>query len=195
MSRIGNKRIDVPSGVKVELVDSCARISGPKGNLEWSWPGEIAVLYDEAGKVIKVSRPGDAARVRALHGLTRALLANMIEGVSRGFEKQLEVHGVGYNVKLQEGQLLLNLGYSGLAHGGKAAQFVIGVPSDLEVEVVSLTNPGRFVVRGADKQRVGQFAAEIRQLRPSEPYQGKGVRYAGEQVRRKQGKAFASGSA
>ncbi len=193
MSRIGNKPIDVPSGVKVELVDSCVQISGPKGNLEWSWPGEIAVLYDEAAKVIKVSRPGDAARVRALHGLTRALIANMIGGVTRGFEKRLEVHGVGYNVKLQGQQLLLNLGYSGLGHGGKAAQFVIEVPSDLEVEVTALTNPGRFIVRGVDKQHVGQFAAEIRQLRPPEPYQGKGVRYVGEQVRRKQGKAFASG--
>jgi len=192
MSRIGNKPIDVPSGVKVELVDRCARISGPKGNLEWSWPGEIGVLYDEGAKVLKVSRAGDSPRVRGLHGLTRALLANMIEGVGRGFEKRLEVHGVGYNVKLEGGQLLLNLGYSGLAHGGKAAQFVIEVPSDLEVEVVSAANPGRFVVRGADKQGVGQFAAEIRQLRPAEPYQGKGVRYAGEQVRRKQGKAFAS---
>ncbi len=195
MSRIGNKPIDVPSGVKVELVDSCVQISGPKGKLEWLWPGEIAVSYDTAGKVIKVSRPGDAARVRALHGLTRALIANMIEGVTRGFEKRLEVHGVGYNVRLEGQQLLLNLGYSGLGHGGKAAQFVIEVPSDLEVEVAALTNPGRFTVRGVDKQHVGQFAAEIRQLRPPEPYQGKGVRYVGEQVRRKQGKAFASGPA
>jgi len=195
MSRIGNKPIDVPSGVKVELVDSCVQISGPKGKLEWLWPGEIAVSYDASGKVIKVSRSGDAARVRALHGLTRALIANMIEGVTRGFEKRLEVHGVGYNVRLEGQQLLLNLGYSGLGHGGKAAQFVIEVPSDLEVEVAALTNPGRFTVRGVDKQHVGQFAAEVRQLRPPEPYQGKGVRYAGEQVRRKQGKAFASGPA
>lgn len=195
MSRIGNKAIDVPSDVKVELVDSCVQISGPKGKLEWLWPGEIAVSYDAAGKVIKVSRPGDAARVRALHGLTRALIANMIEGVTRGFEKRLEVHGVGYNVRLEGQQLLLNLGYSGLGHGGKAAQFVIEVPSDLEVEVAALTNPGRFTVRGVDKQHVGQFAAEIRRLRPPEPYQGKGVRYVGEQVRRKQGKAFASGPA
>jgi large subunit ribosomal protein L6 len=117
----------------------------------------------------------------------------MVEGVTRGFEKQLEVHGVGYNVRLQGKQLLLNVGYSGLGHGGRPAQFVIEVPADLEVEVVAPTNPGRLTIRGVDRQRVGQFAADIRHLRPPEPYQGKGVRYAGEQVRRKQGKAFASG--
>ncbi|HUW84647.1 MAG TPA: 50S ribosomal protein L6 [Phycisphaerae bacterium] len=192
MSRVGNKPIPVPGGVKVTLADHGVHVSGPKGQLTWSWPVEISVELDEGGTQVLVKRPGDEPRVRALHGLTRALIANMIQGASTGFERRLEVHGVGYNCKLQGRQLLLNLGYMGLAEG-RPAQFVLDVPEGLEVEVTSATNPGRLMVRGADKQQVGQFAAEIRKLRPPEPYQGKGVRYEGEQIRRKQGKAFASG--
>jgi len=192
MSRVGNKPIAVPDGVKVALTDHRLTVSGPKGQLAWSWPAEIAVELDEGDGQIIVKRPGDEPRLRALHGLTRALIANMVQGVSTGFERRLEVHGVGYNCKLQGSQLLLNLGYMGLAEG-KPAQFVLDVPEGLEVEVTSATNPGRLKVSGPDKQQVGQFAAEIRKLRPPEPYQGKGVRYEGEQIRRKQGKAFASG--
>lgn len=194
MSRIGNKPVEVPSAVKVDLANGTIKVNGPKGTLEWSWREEIAVAYDESAKQIKVSRSSDEPEIRALHGLTRSLIANMVEGVDKGFTRGLEVHGVGYNVKLQGRKLLLNVGFMGLGDG-KAAQFEIDVPDGIEVEVLAATNPGRFRVSGADKQKVGQFAAEIRKLRPPEPYLGKGVRYENEQIRRKQGKAFASGGA
>jgi len=193
MSRIGNNPIDVPSSVKVDLTNGSIKINGPKGTLAWSWRDEVSVTYDDSARQIKVSRSNDEPQVRALHGLTRSLIANMVEGVDKGFSRSLEIHGVGYNVKLQGRQLLLNLGYMGLGDG-KGAQFVLDVPEGIEVEVAAATNPGRFTVRGADKQKVGQFAAEIRKLRPPEPYLGKGVRYEGEQIRRKQGKAFAGGA-
>jgi large subunit ribosomal protein L6 len=202
MSRIGKKPIKVPSNVQVELEDHTVKARGPQGELSWRYPDEVEVEYDAAESVIRVTRSDNASRVRALHGLTRALIANMIEGVEKGYAKKLEIYGTGYGCKLQNNQLLLNIGYMGrgvdVKGNARAAQFFIDIPKGLTVNVEVPTargdsEPARLTIQGPDKQQVGEFAAEIRSLRPPEPYKGKGIRYAGEHVRRKQGKAFASG--
>lgn len=204
MSRIGKKPIPVPSGVKVELTDHTVKTSGPKGELTWRHPDEIAVAYDASAGEIRVTRSEDSARVRALHGLTRALIANMVEGVRNGYRKQLEIYGTGYGCKLQGNSLLVNCGFTGrgIDAAGKPrdAQFTIPIPEGVTVTIDvpaarGDTDPAKLAIEGPDKQIVGQFAAEVRGLRPPEPYKGKGIRYAGEHVRRKQGKAFASGTA
>ena len=204
MSRIGKKPIPVPSVVKVELADHTVKTTGPKGELTWRHPDEIAVAYDASAAEIRVTRSNDSARVRALHGLTRALIANMVAGVHSGYRKQLEIYGTGYGCKLQSNKLLLNCGFMGRAvdAAGKArdAQFMIPVPAGVTVTIDvptarGDTEPAKLTIEGPDKQAVGQFAAEVRAIRPPEPYKGKGIRYAGEHVRRKQGKAFASGAA
>jgi len=203
MSRIGKKPIPVPSGVKVELGDHTVKTSGPKGQLSWRYPDGISVEYDPAASLIRVTRLDDAPRIRALHGLTRALIANMVQGVNQGYEKKLEIYGTGYGCQVKGGQLLLNCGFIGRTVGGgeqKEAQFYIDIPEGLTVTVEvptarGNTEPAKLTVQGASKQQVGEFAAELRSIRPPEPYQGKGIRYAGEHIRRKQGKAFASGGA
>lgn len=197
MSRIGNKPVPVPPGVRVELDGSVVKVTGPKGTLSLRVPAPIQVAAD-AG-LITCRRPDDEPSSRALHGLTRALLANMVHGVTEGYRKNLEIYGTGYGCKVQGQKLLLNLGYMGRGVG-RAAQFEIDVPAGLKVEVQTEsargdTEPARFSVSGCDKQAVGQFAAEIRKLRKPEPYKAKGVRYAGEHVRRKAGKVFAGGGA
>jgi large subunit ribosomal protein L6 len=196
MSRIGKKPIPVPAGVEVDLSGRQVKISGPKGNLTWTVPTPIEVGQDE-GRVV-VRRPNDAPRNRALHGLSRALIANMVRGVAEGYEVKLEIYGTGYGCQVQGRKLQLNLGYSGRGHS-RPAQFVLDIPEGLEVDVQvpaarGNTEPARFAVRGADKQQVGQFAAEVRKLRKPEPYLGKGIRYAGEHIRRKAGKVFAGGA-
>jgi len=188
MSRIGKKPIPVPPSVKVELKDGQITVSGPKGQLSWAYPPEIDVVFNEQAREIRVSRRSDDRKDRSLHGLTRSLIANMVTGVTEGYEKRLEVHGVGYQVRLQGRKLLLDLGFTGRKQG-RPAEFEIEIPAGLEVVVEQQTNPGRFVIRGIDKQKVGQFAAQIRSLRPPDPYLAKGVRYADEQIRRKPGKA------
>ena len=202
MSRIGKKPIAVPAGVKVVLSDHMVKVSGPKGELSWLYPSEIAVELDGDAEMIRVTRSNDSSRVRALHGMTRALIANMVLGVEKGFERKMEIYGTGYGCKLQGAQLLLNVGYMGRgidASGKqKEAQFYLDIPKGLTVtvEVAAArgdTEPAKLTIQGADKQQVGEFAAEVRAIRPPEPYKGKGIRYAGEYVRRKQGKAFASG--
>jgi large subunit ribosomal protein L6 len=202
MSRIGNKPIAIPAGVKVVLSDCTVRVSGPKGELSWRHPDEVQVAYDAQASRILVTRSDDGSRVRALHGMARALIANMVLGVERGFEKKLEISGTGYSAKVQGTQLLLNVGYTGRGAGPggklKEAQFYIDIPAGLTVTVQvpaarGDAEPARLTIQGADKQQVGEFAAEVRAIRPPEPYKGKGIRYAGEHVRRKQGKAFASG--
>ena len=193
MSRIGKKPVSVPGSVKVQMGDRQITVTGPKGTLKGAWRPEVSVQYDDAAKVICVARSSDEPEIRALHGTTRALIANMIEGVEKGFAKSLEIHGVGYNVKLQGRKLLLNLGFMGRGLG-KEAQFSLDIPEGVTVEVTAATNPGKFKISGVDKYAVGQFAAEIYQIRPAEPYLGKGVRYEGQQIRRKQGKAFGSGA-
>ncbi len=176
MSRVGRLPIAIPDKVEVEIKDSHVTVRGPKGELSRDVPAEMR-LHLEGGQLL-VSRPSDAPRHRALHGLTRSLLANMIAGVESGFSKTLEFHGVGYRAEMRGDKLTLSLGFS----------HPVEVPSPegitLEVEGTS-----RVHVRGIDKELVGQVAANIRALRPPEPYKGKGIRYAGERVRRKAGKA------
>ncbi len=200
MSRIGKKPIAVPAGVKVELRDRQVSVKGPKGDLSWTFPAEMTVKV-ENGHVV-VGRADDSTRTKALHGTTRALIANMIAGVEKGYSIPLEIYGTGFGCKRQGSSLMLNVGYMGLGvdrQGKPKDQFNIPIPAGVKVTVEVPTargdsEPAKFTVSGPDKQSVGQFAAEVRALRPPEPYKGKGIRYAGEHVRRKQGKAFVGGT-
>ncbi|MBI4578579.1 MAG: 50S ribosomal protein L6 [Planctomycetes bacterium] len=203
MSRIGKKPVAVPSAVKVELKDHTIKTSGPKGTLSYRYPDVVEVSFDAANSQVKVACKDDTPQAKALHGLTRALIANMVRGCEQGYGRKLEIYGTGYGCDVKGTRLLLNCGYMGRGvdqHGKpREAQFVIEIPAGLKVTVEVKaargdSDPAKLTVSGADKQMVGQFAAEIRALRPPEPYKGKGIRYEGEHVRRKQGKAFASGS-
>jgi large subunit ribosomal protein L6 len=175
MSRIGRTPIPVPQGVEISIAPGQVSVKGPLGQLSQTVPQRIAVEQRD-GELV-VTRPTDRGEDRALHGLTRTLVANMVEGVTKGFEKRLEIQGVGYRAQLKGSDLELALGYS---HSVPYA-----APEGISFEV---PQPTEIVVKGIDKQRVGQVAAEIRSVRPPEPYKGKGVRYAGEYVRRKVGK-------
>jgi large subunit ribosomal protein L6 len=175
MSRIGRLPIEVPGGVEVKVEGALATVTGPMGTLSQTIPTQITVRQE--GAQILVERPNDERENRSLHGLVRSLVANMVEGVTKGFEKQLEIQGVGYRVQAQGPDLVFNLGYS--------HQIPVKAPDGITFEVAS---PTRFSVKGIDKQQVGQVAADIRRLRRPDPYKGKGVRYAGEVVRRKAGK-------
>lgn len=179
MSRIGKKPITVPDGVKLQISDHTITVEGPLGKLRWEHRPEIQVTYDPEAKTVRVSRGNDQRLSRALHGLTRALIQNMVVGVTVGYEKRLEIHGVGYLAAIQGRELQLRVG---LAH-----EIYVRIPQGLEV---TCPDQQHIVIRGIDKQLVGQFAAEVRALRKPEPYKGKGIRYFGEQVRRKQGKAM-----
>jgi large subunit ribosomal protein L6 len=199
MSRIGKKPIPVPSDVKVVLKDHEVKVSGPKGELAWVYPDSIEVEFDVSENLIRVSRQDDAKQNRALHGLTRSLIANMVHGVREGYSRSLEIYGTGYGCKLEGQKLHLNVGFMGRGVN-RPAQFVIDVPKGLEINVAvpaarGDSEPAKFTVSGPDKQLVGRFASEVRRIRPPEPYKGKGIRYAGETVRRKAGKTFASGPA
>jgi large subunit ribosomal protein L6 len=182
MSRVGKQPIPVPANVKVHLDDGHVRVEGPKGKLELSYHPNVLVRLDDKAKVIQVTRPDDERLNRSLHGLTRSLIANMVEGVTKGFEKRLKIEGIGYQARMDKKSVVLTVGY---------ANAVVKEPP--EGVTVELPDPTTIVVRGADKQKVGQFAAEVRRVRPPEPYKGKGIRYENEQVRRKEGKAFTSG--
>jgi len=175
MSRIGKKPIDVPAGVLVAIDPGRVTVSGPKGELRQQVPQRMQIEHGE--DTITVSRPTERGEDRALHGLTRTLIANMVEGVTTGFEKRLEIQGVGYRAILQGTDIELQVGYS---HPVKIKPRE-GVSFEVPV-------PTQVIVRGIDKQVVGQTAAEIRKVRPPEPYKGKGIRYEGEFVRRKVGK-------
>ena len=182
MSRVGTMPIAIPTGVTVEVGErNEVKVTGPNGEL--SQPLHRAMSIEVGDEEVRVIRPSDATRHRALHGLTRSLLANMVIGVTDGFEKRLEIHGVGYRAEMQGRSLMLRLGYSHLV-------------SYEPTEGVELAEEGGtlIIVRGADKQAVGQVAAEIRALRPVEPYKGKGIRYQGEEVRLKPGKAAKVGA-
>ena len=188
MSRIGKKPIPILDGVTVTLNERNVTVEGPKGKLSWTHRPEISVEINDSEKVITVSRSDDDRFSRSLHGLTRSLIANMVEGCSKGFVRGLEVYGVGYGVQLQGSKLTVNCGYS--------HPVVFEVPSGVTVEIQTPqargdTDPAKFTVSGPDKQAVGQLAAKIRMVRKPEPYKGKGIRCAGEYVRRKVGKAFA----
>ena len=176
MSRIGKKPIPVPKGVTVTLEGNVVRVKGPKGELERTLHPAITAAQED-GTVV-VARPSDEPEHRALHGLSRTLVANMIEGVTKGFQKTLEITGVGYKAEPRPYGLQLALGFS------HPVQF--RAPTGIKL---SAPNPTTVVIEGANKEMVGQVAAELRGLRPPEPYKGKGIKYAGEQVRRKAGKA------
>lgn len=175
MSRIGNKPIEIPSGVTVAKDGNKVTVKGPKGELTNTFHAEMIINIED--NTITVSRPSDAKDHRSMHGTTRSLLANMVEGVSKGFEKSLELIGVGYRAQKQGKKLVLNVGYSHPVEFNPEDGIEIDVPSNTKV-----------VVKGYNKERVGALAADIRAVRPPEPYKGKGIRYEGEYVRRKEGK-------
>jgi large subunit ribosomal protein L6 len=192
MSRIGKKPIALLSGVKVEFVGQTVKVSGPKGSLELKRHPAINVKLDSDGKKIIVENTSADNRMeRAIFGTTRALLNNMVTGVSKGFEKKIEIYGTGYNVKEQGGKLILTVGYANPAQVQipKSVKVTIEIPATKGNDT-----PAKFTITGYNKQELGQFAAEVRKVKPPEPYQGKGIRYGGEHVRRKAGKAFASGT-
>ncbi|MDX2381953.1 MAG: 50S ribosomal protein L6 [Acidimicrobiia bacterium] len=177
MSRIGSTPITVPSGVDVKLSGRSISVKGPKGSLERELPGSITV--DQDGETLTVTRPDDENKTKALHGLTRSLVNNMVIGVTEGFKKELEIHGVGYRAEAKgPNALRLNLGFSHPVD--------VSAPEGIAFEVPQQT---QVVVTGIDKEVVGQVAADIRSIRKPEPYKGKGVRYVGERVQRKAGKA------
>src|SRR5579872_3845149 len=177
MSRIGKMPITIPSGVDVTTAGRRVQVKGPQGTLERAIPGEITLRHE--GDTLVIERPDDERRNRALHGLTRSLIANMVTGVTAGFTKDLEIVGVGYRATAKgPSQLELALGFS--------HPVVVAAPAGISFEVPA---PNRITVKGIDKEKVGQVAADIRKIRKPEPYKGKGVRYAGERVQRKAGKA------
>ena len=176
MSRIGRNPITVPAGVEVQIADgNVVTVKGPKGTLTQNLATAMTIAQE--GNVITVSRPNDEKQNRALHGLTRTLLNNMVVGVTEGFKKELDVNGVGYRVAMEGNKLVMNIGYS--------HQVTMEAPEGVTVET---PNPNKIVVSGANKQMVGQFAAEVREKRPPEPYKGKGIKYTDEVIRRKEGK-------
>ena len=179
MSRVGKQPITVPDGVTVEVDGPRIKVKGPKGELEGSYDPELG--YELEDGEIRVTRPTDQARHRSLHGLTRSLIANMVQGVTDGFQRSLEIHGVGYRAQQKGKNIELNVGYS--------SPVSFEAPEGIELAVES---PTLLHVRGVDKQLVGETAARIRKVRPPEPYKGKGIRYTDEHVRRKAGKAAAS---
>lgn len=176
MSRIGKKPIAIPAGVEVKVDGNTVSVKGAKGTLERTFDSKMKIDMD--GAIITVSRPNDQKENRSLHGLTRTLIANMIEGVSTGFKKELEINGIGYRAEKKGSDLVMKIGYS--------HDVIMPETDGITIEVPA---PNKIVISGADKQQVGQFAAEVREKRPPEPYKGKGIRYAGEYIRRKEGKA------
>jgi large subunit ribosomal protein L6 len=176
MSRIGNKTIQIPDKVKVQIDGSgSVAVEGPKGKLNWQLPRDISAKVEN--NHVAVARSAETRSVKALHGLSRALVSNMVQGVSEGFTKNLEIEGVGFKAAVQGSNLNLSLGFS--------HPILFPIPKEIKVTVVDQT---KLTIQGIDKKLVGQVAADIRRFYPPEPYKGKGVRYAGEQVRRKEGK-------
>ena len=172
MSRIGNKVITVPAGVEVNIVDNFATVKGPKGELKQQFDKDMT--FNIEGSEITVVRPSDSKRHRTVHGTTRAILANMVEGVSAGFKKELELIGVGYRAQMQGKKLVLSVGYSHPVEFEEIEGITLGVEGNTKVSI-----------EGINKEVVGQYAAKVRAVRPPEPYKGKGIRYVGEYVRRK----------
>jgi large subunit ribosomal protein L6 len=182
MSRIGKQPVAIPAGVKVQVADGKVRVEGPKGKLELAPHPAMKVELDDKTKAVRVTRPDDERLNRALHGLTRSLINNMVLGVTKGYEKKLKIEGVGYQAAIDKKAVVLTVGY--------ANKIRMMPPDGVTAET---PDPTTIVIKGADKQKVGQFAAEIRAKRKPEPYKGKGIRYENEQIRRKEGKSFTSG--
>lgn len=180
MSRIGRKPVNIPAGVDVNFNDGVITVKGAKGTLTQKIHPNMEISIE--GLVLHVTRPNDDKENRALHGMTRTLIANMVTGVTEGFKKELEVNGVGYRVQKQGSNLVMNLGYS--------HQVIVPEIDGITIECPSAN---KIVISGPDKQKVGQFAAEVREKRPPEPYKGKGIKYANEVIRRKEGKAGKGG--
>ena len=178
MSRIGNRKINIPEGVTVSVVDNTITVKGPKGELSYTFNSDMNVTQEE--NCVVITRPNDLKTVKSLHGTTNALIKNMIIGVSEGFKRELEIVGVGYRFNVQGIKINVNAGFSHPVE--------VIVPSDLKVEQVSTTE---IAISGIDKQKVSEFAANIRKLRKPEPYKGKGIRFKGEHIRRKEGKKAA----
>ena len=176
MSRIGRKPIVIPAGVEVKIDGETVKVTGPKGTLTQKVHSGLGLEVE--GNELKVSRPSDDRQFRSLHGLTRTLIHNMVTGVTEGFKKELEISGVGYRAQKNGNELVLNVGYSNPVR-----------ILDTDAITTEVPNPTKIVVNGIDKQAVGQFAAEIRRVRPPEPYKGKGIHYVGEYIIRKEGKA------
>lgn len=176
MSRIGKMPIPVPAGTEVKIEGNRVTVKGPKGELSQEFHPDMIIEMEEGS--IQVRRPSDSKFHKSLHGLTRSLIANMVEGVTQGFEKNLEIHGVGYRAVAKGRDIELSLGFSHTV--------LVKAPEGVEFELVT---PTKIRIKGADKQKVGEIAAKIRALRKPDPYKGKGIRYAGEQIRRKAGKA------
>lgn len=176
MSRIGNKPIEIPTGVDVKVAGSTVSVKGPKGELTDTFQSAMDIKVE--GNQVIVTRPSDESEHKSLHGLTRTLIANMVEGVTKGYSKELEVNGVGYRAAKQGKDLVMNLGYS--------HQVIVSEVPGITIEV---PGPNKVIISGPNKQQVGQFAAEVREKRPPEPYKGKGIKYATEHIRRKEGKA------
>lgn len=181
MSRIGRKPIPVAAGVDVSVAGDVVKVKGKNGELSLTCHPDMAVTWDAGARELSVARPDDLRQNRALHGLTRSLLANMVQGVQTPYEKKLEIQGVGYQAVLKGKTLELQVGFANTVK--------LQLPAGVICEVPATT---QIIVKGADKHAVGQFAANIRRVRPPEPYKGKGIRYVGEYVRRKAGKAFGS---
>jgi len=182
MSRIGKQPVPLPKGVEAKFDAGTLSVKGPKGTLTQKVDARIKVEIDAKAARVNFTRGGDDRLDRAMHGLYRALCRNMVEGVTTGYAKRLEIHGVGYQAKLEKGALSLSVGFSN--------PIVLPIPKGITVET---PNPTTVDVKGIDRQAVGEFSARVRGSRPPEPYQGKGVRYAGEQIRRKAGKSMAAG--
>ena len=180
MSRIGNSPIAMPEGVEVSINGSTVTVKGPKDTLTRTVHSNMDVKVED--NQVVVTRPNDNKQNKSLHGLTRTLIANMVEGVSKGYSKELEINGIGYRAAMQGNDLVMNIGYS--------HQVVMPQPDGIKVEV---PGPNKIIISGPDKQKVGQFAAEVREKRPPEPYKGKGIKYVDEYIRRKEGKAGKGG--
>jgi len=176
MSRIGRKPINIPAGVEVKIGDGVITVKGPKGTLTKNFHKNMNVAVE--GSEIIVTRPNDEKLNRSLHGLTRSNIQNMVDGVTNGFKKELDVNGVGYRVQKKGKDLVMNLGFS--------HQVIVSDTEDITIEAPT---PNKIIISGIDKQKVGQFAAEVREKRPPEPYKGKGIKYVDEVIRRKEGKA------
>jgi large subunit ribosomal protein L6 len=179
MSRIGKKPVPVPDNVKVAVAGQSVTVESGKNKLSFNFKPQVAVKFDPAAKAVIVTRDGDSREAKALHGTTRAIIANMIEGVTKGFSRELELVGVGWTVAIQGAQVVLNVGFANPRH--------VAIPTGVKVEVAGM----KIKVSGPDAQAVGMLAAIIRSQRPPEPYNGKGIKYSDETIIRKQGKAFA----